>query len=170
MRRLTLAVLGTAGVVSAACGDDAETIVEPAPPVVEMPAPPTPVREEIFGTDGQLMESAVVIAGLRLPRGLTVELDQDRTHIFTTTVALPKLLAYFGPRLETAEVDRFGATAVYRAAAPRDAQGGVVRMDVTLLPYTNDSTRVTIEELPPPSGLSPEELEAQLARDQEHWD
>ncbi|MCS6797990.1 MAG: hypothetical protein NZ898_05600 [Myxococcota bacterium] len=141
---------------------------EPSEPVTE--AARRADAEPLYDAQGRLLESSTTVAGLRMPRGLVAEASSGRIHVWTTEVPFQKLLEYFGPRLETTEVERIGAAVRYRAAAPRGVRGGVVRLDVTLLPYTPTATRLTVEELPPPSTLGPAELEAQLQRDMQRWD
>jgi hypothetical protein len=63
-------------------------------------------------------------------------------------VELDAMLAYFGPRLVTGQVDRVGAGAVFREAAPRNARGSVVKLDVGIHPSAAGGTRLEIEELP----------------------
>ncbi len=140
----------------------------PAPPAP--PAPPSTEDSEtapsagptaLYASDGSLLPSGEVVAGLPLPRGLEPILSQGREHVYRSKVPLEKLQRYFGPRLLTGQVEPLGGGVVYRGARPRDARGGVVRLDVKLVPGAA-GTRVEIVELPPEPEHPPsvEELRA----------
>ncbi|MFW6051758.1 MAG: hypothetical protein ACODAU_11320 [Myxococcota bacterium] len=101
-----------------------------------------------YGPDGELRESERAIAGLTLPEGLEPLYERDRQHAYRTKVPTAAVMRYFGPRLLTGEVDRVGSGAVYRNAVPKDARGGVVKLDVSVLPAAS-GTRVIIAELRP---------------------
>ncbi len=102
-----------------------------------------------------------MIAGLPLPRGLEPILNEGREHVYRTKVPLEKLQRYFGPRLLTGRVEPLGGGVVYRGARPRDARGGVVPLDVKLVPGAA-GTRVEIIEVPPEPQRPPslEQLQA----------
>lgn len=102
-----------------------------------------------FGPDGELRESDEVIAGLRLPVGLERMHGDERRHVYRTRVPLRAVQRYFGPRLVTGQVDRLGTGAVYRRAVPKGVRGGVVKLDVSILPVSR-GTRVEIVEIRPP--------------------
>jgi hypothetical protein len=103
---------------------------------------------KLYGPEGKLLESDRTIAGLTLPRGLDPHLEQEHRWVFYTDVPLEKVRQYFGPRLVTGKVDRMGQGHVYRQAVPRDVQGGVVKLDVSIAPGSS-GTRVEIEEVRP---------------------
>lgn len=117
-------------------------------------AEPEPVAgeraEPLYDANGELLPSSDVVVGLTLPRGMTERpVAGDRRHVYVTPVPLEKVQAYFGPRLITGQVDRIGAGAVFRRAAPREARGGIVSLDVGIYPVPRGGTRVEIYELPP---------------------
>jgi len=144
------------------CGDDASRAEDQlwaprdrAQAESEERAPP------LYDAEGNLLPSGEKIAGLELPRGLAEqeELSQDRRHTFHSEVPMRKLQEFFGTRLITGEVDRLGGGAVYRNAVPKGVRGGVVRMDVSILPMRGGDTRVQIDELPPTPDNPPSEAE-----------
>lgn len=151
---LTLVALALASVVCAlpACSVDrppsTQGVGEPLPT-----PPPRPRREDpVYGPDGLPRESEEQIAGLALPLGLEeIEaLREERRHVYRSTVPPAKLLRYFGPRLNTLEIEHRGERVTYRDAAPQGVQGGVVKLDVTIEPSSDASARVTVYERPPP--------------------
>ncbi len=166
MRASCLALL-----VAIGCGGPTE-----APPPVERPPravrerPIRPVRETLYGSDGQLVETDERVAGFPLPRGMTKLRDEGRRHIYRTEAPLGKVQAYFGRRLMTGQVDRQGEAVVYRDALARN--GSPVHLDVTIAPGSTGLTRVEIHELAPPAVNPPTEAdyERQLARDMQRWD
>lgn len=130
-----------------------------AAPKAQLPAPSTKPAEVLYDADGQLLPSDTRVAGLILPRGLERTHEGDRSHEFLATrVPFQKLLAYFGPRLMTGQVDRYGEGVVYRRAVPKEAKGGVVRLDVELMPH-GTKTRLRIREVPPVPDARPSEQE-----------
>jgi len=122
-------------------------------------APAAPRREPMFGGDGQLLESEEVIAGLTLPRGLEPSLTEERRHVYLSHVPIHSLKQYFGQRLVTGEVDAVQDGAIYRNAVPRDARGGVVRLEVSILPVSRHETRIEVVEIRPPQAAPPSEAE-----------
>jgi hypothetical protein len=147
-----------------ACGDD-ESERPPAPVVRETQRPaPEEDPDRLFDLEGNLLESDEVVAGLTLPRGLEAAGEADRFHAYTTSVPIAKVQAYFGPRLVTGEVDRHGSGAIYREAVPREARGGIVKLDVAITPMSQVATRIEIRELPPVPEDPPTEAEVLL-----HW-
>lgn len=105
--------------------------------------------ERLYDSEGALRESDEVVAGLRLPVGLERIHGDERRHVYRTRVPLRAVQRYFGPRLVTGEVDRLGDGAIYRRAVPKDVRGGVVKLDVSILPVAS-GTRVEIVEIRPP--------------------
>ena len=148
-------VVTLAAALIACGGEDVVEVPETVePPPAEPEAPRTGRRAtELYGTDGQLLESGETVAGLRLPRGLESIREEERRHVYLTDVPLTKVQRYFGPRLLTGQVDRLGDGAVYRRATPRDAQGGTVYLDVSIIP-TVGGTRVDIVIRGNPIGAS----------------
>jgi hypothetical protein len=159
-RSLTLASLVSLSAL-VGCGEDR---AEALPEVVAPPPLPRAARREapppLYGPDGALLESDVVVAGLTLPRGLTPLIVEERRHVYRSDVPLFKMQQYFGVRLVTGEVDaRSGGGATYRSALPRDVEGGAVRLDVSVQPSSSAATRVEIVELLPPPVDPPSEQE-----------
>lgn len=156
------------------CGsDEVETVpyeTEPVDPsVFDLEDDPN----QLYDREGNLLPSETVVAGLALPRGVEERPSRgERRHTYSTEVEMGKVQRYFGPRLMTGEVDRVGSAAVFRAAVPRDVQGGVVRLDVGLYPTPRGGTRIEIHELPPPpqTPISPEELIRRFDEDQRRLD
>ena len=132
---------------------------------------PGPPPRSLFGANGELLPSDEVVAGLALPRGIEDLRHDGRQHVFYMGVAVARVQGYFGPRLVTGEVERVGDGAVFRRAVPRDARGGVVRMDVSITPVSRQRTRVEIREIPPaPHAFDEDATRRQLERDMRRWD
>ncbi len=143
--RLALGALTAAALVGCGGGADGASDGRPvAPAAAEERLPP--VEELLYGSDGRLLPSGRKVVGLTLPRGLETLREDDGEYSYTTDVPITKVLEYFGPRLFTAQVDRVGTGAVYRAARPLEARGGVVLMDVSILAGSS-GTRVTLKEI-----------------------
>lgn len=138
-------------------GEDEETRRRGATESEELTGPRP---DALYDDDGNLLESDVVVAGLRLPRGLEEKLVEERSHTYESRVPIEKIIAYFGPRLMTGAIDRMGSGAVFRAAEPSGARGGVVKLDVSILPMGTSRTRVAIFELPPVPENPPPEAES----------
>jgi hypothetical protein len=136
----------------AGCGPSNERDAAPAPD----PAPPRAAadregpREALYDPDGALLPSATRIAGLTLPRGMEAMRSSGDEHVFRTEVPMDRIVAYFGPRLFTARVDRVGTGVIYRRARPTEARGSAVYLDVSILPTSEGSTQVHVYELAPP--------------------
>jgi hypothetical protein len=149
-RVLRSALLVVASSLAGCGGEPAQEVVfEPQPTPVAAPEP-GPERVSIYDAQGELRESDVVVAGLRMPRGVEQKLSYERRHVFETSVPMEKVQRYFGPRLRTPIVTPNGQGVTYRDATPRDATGGVVRLDVTLVPAGLGRVQIDIYELPPP--------------------
>jgi hypothetical protein len=142
-----------------ACGDDGAA--ELPTPVVQQPETRSAADDpdRLYDDEGNLLESDEVVVGLRLPRGLEEVARRDRLYAYTSSVPLDKLIAYFGPRLITGVIDRHGSTAIFREARPRDARGGVIPLDVAIMPMDRTRTRIEIREIPPPPAQLPSEDE-----------
>lgn len=141
----------------AACGDTSDRPPPPAPPA-EAPERREDDPNRLFDYEGNLLESDEVVAGLTLPRGLSAAGEMDRFHAYRSDVPIEKLQAYFGPRLITGQVDRHGSGATFRDAVPRGATGGIVHLDVAIIPMSRVSTRIEIREIPPvPTEIPSEE-------------
>lgn len=105
-------------------------------------------EEKIFGPKGELLESTTRIAGLVLPKGLTKIRETKRDHVFHIRATLTHTINYFGPRLTTGKVEQVAQGIIYREAVARGARGGIVKLDVSILPMV-DGARVEVVELPP---------------------
>lgn len=147
MRPLCILVL----LLSGACGED--EVITPPDRVEEPEAPvraPGETRTDdfLYDAEGNLRESEESVAGLVLPRGLELDRENERRHVYRSSVPRPKLLAYFGPRLFTGSVDPIGTGAIFRGATVQGAVGSTVRLDVSIL-QTGANSRIEIYELPP---------------------
>ncbi len=162
--RMAPILIAIASLGLAACGDDDGE--RPPAPVVQEVQPPAPEDdpESLYDREGNLLESDVVVAGLTLPRGLDAAGEMDRFHAYRSSVPIGKLQAYFGPRLITGQVDQHGSGAVYREAVPREARGGIVKMDVAIIPMSQVATRIEIREIPPVPENPPSEADVV-----QHW-
>ncbi len=143
------AVLACLTFVGCSCevpeGEAAVTTREVVEPTLRPPS--------IYGLDGELKESDIVIAGLTMPMGIELEFERDRQHSFTSQVPMRKLQTYFGPRLNTADVERVGDGAVFRRALPageRDERAS--QLDVSILSGSSGIVRVNVMEYPPVEG------------------
>ncbi len=162
---LLAGALSTGALGAPGCGPDEVVETPDLAPVepVEQPSRIESRRDHfLYDEEGNLRESEEVIAGLVMPRGLELSHEEERRHVYSTSVPRPKLLAYFGPRLFTGSVDRIGEGAIFRAATVQGVRGGQVRLDVSIL-ETGPSTRVEVFEIPPlpENPPSPEEIEEQ---------
>jgi len=135
-----------------ACSEEAPPSVEGVGDPLTLPQPREIRQDPIYGPDGVPRESDERIAGLALPLGLEEieELREDRRHVYGSSVPMPKMLRYFGPRLNTLHIDQTGERVTYRDALPQGVRGGAVKLDVTVEPTSSHPTRVEIFERPPP--------------------
>lgn len=152
--------------IVAACGDD-DTVQAPPPPAPEEPPTPAPAfhpEDELYDAEGNLRESDEVVGGLHLPRGLELDREEERRHIYKTHVPIQKVVAYFGPRLFTGLVDRIGDGAVYRGATVVGVENSP-RLEVSIL-QAGPSVRVEVVELPPLPATPPSPAELQRQWDE----
>ncbi len=148
--------------LAVACGGNDDATETTPPPAPEEPPPVAPTfhpEDELYDAEGNLRESDEVVAGLRLPRGLQLDHEEERRHVYQTHVPIGKVVAYFGPRLFTGLVDRIGDGAVYRGATVVGVENAP-RMEVSIL-QTGSSVRVEIVELPPMPATPPSPAELQ---------
>lgn len=133
-----------------------------------------PSRPPLYDDEGRLLPSEKRVAGLRLPRGLELMREVDERRIYTSRVPVEKLQAYFGPRLTTGRVRSEGGSITYLAAVPRNAKGGVVKLDVRIgnNPSHPDASLVDIRERPPApeKPLTEAEIRMQLEQRQKYAD
>ena len=148
--RVWVAVLGCLAVV--ACSGDPPPSREGVGQALPQPPPRSSLRESIYDAEGNLRESDTVVAGLTLPMGLeeNTARSTQRRHFYHSNVPHQKVLSYFGPRLNTMEVEHEGDSVVYRNAVPQGVRGGVVRLDVRVEPTSAHPTSVEVIERPPP--------------------
>jgi hypothetical protein len=140
-------------VVAAGCGRPRE--VEARRELLDVPSQIEQVQQKVLKTrilddSGNLEPSEVVVSGLRLPRGLAEQIASERRHIYDTTVDRDKLIAYFGPRLETGEVKPGGGAVKYVRARSRESAGEIF-FDVLIgtKPGVPGHNFVDIREYPP---------------------
>ena len=104
----------------------------------------------IYGLDGELKESDTVIAGLTMPMGITLDYQRGHQHSFSSAVPMRKLQTYFGPRLNTADVERVGDGAIFRRALPAGEESETAsQLDVSILSGSSGVVRVNVMEYPP---------------------
>lgn len=118
-----------------------------------------------LGDDGNLLPSDEVVAGLTLPLGFELVLEEERRHVYKSDLSVLFAQRYFGPLLTTGEVRRVGSGAIFVDAVPRDARGSVVRLDVSIYPRTGGGTRVEIVERLP-AGAEPPPLPSDRTEDE----
>lgn len=162
-------------ILAAGCSEEAPPSVEGVGREIVVPPPREVVQHSIYDADGVPRESEERVAGLTLPLGLEpVPTNLDRRHLYRSEVSPDALLRYFGPRLTTVRIEREGERVTYREAAPREARGGVVKLDVTIQPSSHRGSRARVEiyEIPPPPPegvvVSEEEIRRHLDSLREH--
>ncbi len=82
-------------------------------------------KTRLYDDQGALQPSDEVVAGLRLPRGLTLEFQKERRWVYDTTVSQARLRAYFGPRLDTGSVSPGGGAVTYSHARAKESHGEI---------------------------------------------
>lgn len=160
-----LIMLSVVGCGTAAIDVEGETPEVLAPP----PTRADVVRDEpppVRGTDGELLESDVRVAGLVLPRGLEEVSHIGGTWVYRSAEPMPLVLRYFGTRLLTGNVERgVGGRATYRDAVPSGGDARTaIHMDVTISTSSGTATRIEITEIPPVPESPPtlEEINARI--------
>lgn len=116
-----------------------------------MVAPPSPAElaprpDALYGADGVLLPSEERVVGIVLPRGLRAVGRAERRYFFESDEPVEALQRYLGPRLITGEVEPVGSGVIFRRAAPRDARGADVRVDVLVAASSAARSSVTITE------------------------
>lgn len=122
-------------------------------------------HEHFFDQEGMLLPSDTVVAGLPLPMGFELVSDEERRHVYKSPLSVIHAQRYFGPRLMTTDVRRVGSGAVFVDAAPMDARGSVVRLDVSIYPRSGGGSRIEIVERLP-AGAEPAPLPPELTEDE----
>ncbi len=154
MRRAASLTLlsATIAVSMVACDDEAPPSTQGVGQALVNPPPRARSNDSIYDAEGVLRESDTVVVGLTLPLGVEAaeELSTDRRHVYYSDVPPAKLLRYFGPRLNTVNVEHEGDRVTYREATPQGVRGGVVKLDVTIQPTSARPSLVEILERPPP--------------------
>ncbi|NLE47919.1 MAG: hypothetical protein GX614_05925 [Sandaracinaceae bacterium] len=147
--RIALALALVLGLI--ACKSDEPVRVSEGLPraYLEEPPAPAPSAHPYYDESGSLRESDEVIAGLRLPVGMTLHFKEDRRHVYNSHLPPRDFVRYFGPRLFTGDVRLVGEGAVYRDAAPMQAKGAIVKLEVAIR-ETARGSQVDIREIPPP--------------------
>jgi hypothetical protein len=144
-------VIGLVVVLALGCGDEPE-----AKEAVrrEMLTPPDRAKQRaefeervaLVDDKGNLLESDQKVAELTLPRG--IELLKEREHLWRYTsnrVTLKQLDEYFATRLFTAEIDRRFTGQVTYLRAHIKAAPKAPRVNVTITPRDDQSTRVDLQ-------------------------
>ncbi|MEZ4339383.1 MAG: hypothetical protein R3B82_22400 [Sandaracinaceae bacterium] len=151
MRRVIQAGL-LLSVVLTGCGDEVAPSTEGLGAPVVDPPPRRPPATSIYDAEGILRESDTVVAGLTLPMGLEADesLSSERRHVYHSSEPNQAFLRYFGPRLNTLQIEHEGERVTYQNATPQGVRGGVVHLDVTIEPTPAHPSRVEIYERPPP--------------------
>lgn len=151
MRRVIRAALLLSLALSG-CGDDVLPSTDGLGEPVVDPPPRRRPQESIYDAEGILRESDTVVAGLTLPMGLEEDeaLSTERRHVYHSSEPNQAFLRYFGPRLNTLQVQHEGERVTYRDATPQGVRGGVVHLDVTIEPTPAHPSRVEVYERPPP--------------------
>ncbi len=151
MRRAAALSLWFAALVSG-CGDEVAPSADGLGAPVVAPEPRARPETSLYDAEGVLRESDTVVAGLRLPVGLepNADLSTERRHVYRSEVAPQHLLRYFGPRLNTLEIEHEGDVVIYRDATPTAVRENAVRLDVTIEPTSAHPSQLTIYERPPP--------------------
>lgn len=113
---------------------------------------------------GAMIASEERVAGIVLPRGLTLRLGATRQWYYETAVPIEAVRAYFGPRLKTLAVIQGAAdTVTYEDAEPRDTPGAE-RVSVRIAPLGNQRGKTEILiRLPALAKPPASEAEARLA-------
>ena len=164
---LTLSV-ALSPVALAACGDDDDA--RPAPPrrqAREVPETPPPV----YDASGRLLPSGETFSAIELPRGLTLLREDDRVRVYRTDVPVRDVQTYFGPRLNTPEVEQIGEGVVYHGATVRSETGQTLHVTVSILPSAA-GTRVELRRHPLPAAqpMTEADYREALERDMQRWD
>lgn len=159
MKWLAIVLLVT---LASACGEpDAPELPLEIAAAPVLPRERESAGEALYDVEGELLESSSRLAGLVLPRGLELVLDEERRHVYESPVPLTKMQRYFGVRLLTGQVDPVpGGGVTYVDALPRDVRGGQVRLDVTIEPSSRSPSRVEIIERRPPPVSAPPQAES----------
>ncbi|QQR91115.1 MAG: hypothetical protein IPJ88_05110 [Myxococcales bacterium] len=124
----------------------------------------------LYGSNGELLESDKIVAGLRLPTTLKLVRDEERRHIYESPAPLTALHEYFGKRLLTGVVERRGQSVTFEAAVPKGIRGGVVKLDVWIQPINQSRNRIEIVERRPmpEKPMSDNQVRTLLKKEQEY--
>lgn len=121
--------------------------------------------DSFFDPEGNLLPSDQVVAGLTLPQGFELVVDEERRHVYKSDLTVIYAQRYLGPMLITGEVRRVGSGAIFVDAVPRDARGSAVRLDVSVYPRSGGGTRLEIVERLP-AGAEPPPIAPELTEDE----
>jgi len=135
-----------------ACDDERPPSTQGVGETLVNPPPRARPTSSIYDAEGLLRESDENVVGLTLPVGLEPAegLSSRRRHVYHSDVPPAKLLRYFGPRLNTLNIEHEGDRVTYREATPQGVRGGVVKLDVTIQPTSSHPSLLEIFERPPP--------------------
>lgn len=123
---------------------------------------PTPFTRN-YDPQGRLLPSDQYVAGVRMPRGAELFLEEDLRHVYRIRASIDKVLAYFGPMMITGNVERRGKGAIYKRASVRGAEVSPTKLDVSILEVGSSMTRISITELPPPPAYIPSSEQTKAA-------
>lgn len=103
-------------------------------------------QTRVQDAQGELIPSGEKVAGIELPRGLKLRLGFAREWYYETTLPAEAVRAYFGPRLDTAQVVPGAAgTITYVNALPRDTPNAErVNVRIGPLPKQRGKTEINI--------------------------
>lgn len=149
------------------CGGAADATVEPR----DAPLQPVDIaaqhratieKQRLTDAEGQLLESDELVAGLRLPRGLTQTHALEHTWYYHSHASIEQLQRYFGARLLTGKVERGGrGTVTYVEAQPRELKTkAFVSVRIGPAPGRRNQREVYIVETPMMPVSYPGEAEA----------
>lgn len=167
--RSLVVCLSAITLITSACGSrepTGEVVFEPPSTPVAQPEQ-GPERASIYERDGSLREGDVVVAGLRLPRGIESKLQLGRRHVYEIRVPIDKVHRYFNAHLAPGRITRVGEGARYRSAVPRDATGALVKLDISIVPAGEGLIDIDIYELPPPPPRALTEAEMRIIVERE---
>ena len=167
LRGLLLCVLSCAFLL-VGCSEESPPSTQGVGRSLPPPQPRARPAASIYDEDGVPRESDESVAGLTLPLGLEeIEaLGGQRRHVYRSRIPAQNLLRYFGPRLNTLEIERTGESVTYRNATVQHGRQDTARLDVTIEPTSSGVSRVEVRERrpPPPAGtvVSDEQIRAHL--------
>ena len=143
-----LAAWLSVAVLVVACSDDKRAAEGAQAPKAAPKAAVKVDRVRYYDDKGNLLPSEQVVAGVTLPVGLKQRSRRERRTVFTMTREVPfkKVVAYFGPRLFTGQVEASDHEVAYLKAVPNDQLDALVKLDVRVSKRMGGETDVTLVE------------------------